>query len=316
MGNLCDSAVQDLTCEVDPARIPVMVGAAAGNAVKRCPLCGACGPVTVLPGNRRTLKRCRRCRVAYLSPRPTESDMSAFFANEYISTDEDVEVRFGTRPRKYLRRVAGFIRQRKSGGRILDLGCAGGYFLDRFFSAQDWEKWGVDLSKFAATSARNKSIRVHTGDIHSAALPEGAFDAVTVLDTLFYFPEPSRELGAIHRALKPNGLLVITAPCAGSHIWRNTGWRAEIFGGSRNSVLETRHLFFYNPRSLTFLLRRSSFEIIAVQPLPAIDQGSFWRNRLADAYHAMSHVVWFLTLSRLMLAPRFMVAAIPRSMCF
>jgi SAM-dependent methyltransferase len=311
MGNFSGPVVPNLNPDLDLPPSPAVDDAAAGDkGAERCPLCGALGPATILAGTVRSLRNCSLCGVSYLDPPPSQSELAAFFANEYISTDEDLDVRFGTRPTRYLRQVAGFIHQRKSCGRILDLGCAGGYFLDRFFQAPAWEKWGVDLSKFAAARARTKSIRVHTGDIHSAPLPGSGFDAVTVLDTFFYFLEPWRELKAIRRALKPNGLLVITTPCAGSHIWRNTGWRAKLFGCSQNSLLQTRHLFFYSPRSLTFLLRRSSFQIIAIQPLPAIDQGSFYRNRLADGYHAMSKAVWVLSLSRLMLAPRFMVAAI------
>jgi len=239
--------------------------------------------------------------------------LDAFFAEEYISTDQDVEVRFGTRPENYLRKVASFIHRHKSGGRILDLGCAGGHFLDRFFPAPAWEKWGVDLSKFAAARARAKGIRVPSGDITSAILPRGEFDVVTVLDTFFYFLEPWRELEAVRRALKPDGLLVITAPSAAVHIWRNRGWRAKLFRQSQSPLLQTHHLFFYNPRTMASLLGRSQFRMVAVRPLPATAQGSLLRNAAAGGYFAASLAAWELSRFRIMLAPRFMVAAVPCS---
>jgi len=278
---------------------------------EQCPLCSGRKPLIILEGMSRSLVKCSHCGVAYLCPQPPESERVDFFSEEYISTDEDVEVRFGTRPQKSLSKVARYIHKRKIHGRILDLGCAGGHFLDAFFHAPDWDKWGVDLSKFAAQTAMTKSIRMHTGDIHSASLPPFSFDVVTVLDTFYYFPQPRRELEAIRKILKPDGLLVLVLTSARSHIWRNTGWRTRVLGGSQGSLFESHHVFFYDPPAIRDTLSRSGFRIDSIHPLPAIDQGSFLRNGLAAGYFAMSVAGWCLSGARLMLGPRFFVAASP-----
>jgi SAM-dependent methyltransferase len=222
-----------------------------------------------------------------------------------------VEIRFGTGPEKSLLKVARFIHKRRAGGRILDLGCAGGHFLDRYFCTLDWEKWGVELSKFAAARAMTKAIRVHVGDIHTAELPATSFDVVTVLDTFYYFSEPRRELEAIRRILKPDGLLVLVLTCATSHIWRNTGWIGRLAGRAHASFLESHHVYFYNPKAITSVLRSSGFHVSSLQALPANDQGNSLRNALANGYFAASTVAWHLSGERLMLGPRFLVAALP-----
>src|SRR5271169_7001117 len=142
----------------------------------QCPLCSTSVPSVILAGTTRNLMKCQSCKVAYLYPRPSEQELVSFFSEEYISTDEDVEIRFGTGPEKSLGKVARFIHGLRGRGRILDIGCAGGHFLDRYFHTSAWEKWGVELSKFAAGRAMRKEIRIQVGDIHSAALPASSFD--------------------------------------------------------------------------------------------------------------------------------------------
>jgi SAM-dependent methyltransferase len=156
-----------------------------------------------------------------------------------------------------------------------------------------------------------KSIRMHTGDIHSASLPPLSFDVVTVLDTFYYFPQPRRELDAIRKILKPDGLLVLVLVSARSHLWRNTGWRTSLLGGPKGSLFDSHHVFFYDPPAIRATLSRSGFRIDSIRPLPAIDQGNSLRNGLARGYFAMSVAAWYLSRARLMLGPRFLVAASP-----
>jgi SAM-dependent methyltransferase len=280
----------------------------AGNL---CPLCFAPKPFVVLASIARNLMKCSNCSVAYLDPRPAKRELFELFANEYITRNEDVEVRFGTRVEKSHKQVARFINNRKASGRILDIGCAGGYFLDRYFQTSAWEKWGVELSRFAAARATAKAIQVHVGDIHSADLPGASFDVVTVLDTFYYFSEPLRELDAIRRILKPSGLLVIVLPHADIHIRRNTGWMSKVFAESRTALLESTHLFFYNPKSMMSILDGSRFRVRSLRPLCALGQSSFLQNGLAIGYSALSAAAWHLSRGRLMLGPRFLVAATP-----
>jgi SAM-dependent methyltransferase len=277
----------------------------------QCPLCSKSVPTVILAGTTRKLMKCHRCGAAYLYPRPSEQELVSFFSEEYISTDEDVEIRFGTGPERSLCRVADFIHGLRGRGRILDVGCAGGHFLGRYFHTSAWEKWGVELSKFAAGRAMRKEIHIQVGDIHSAALPASSFDVVTVLDTFYYFSEPRRELNVIRRILKPDGLLVLVLTCATSHVWRNTGWMGKLAGRTQDAFLESHHVFFYNPKAITSVLRGAGFRVFFLQPLPANDQGNSLRNAVASGYFALSSMAWYFSGARLMLGPRFLVAAVP-----
>ena len=75
------------------------------------------------------------------------------------------------------------------------------------------------------------------------------------------------------------------------------------------AILESNHLFFSDLKSMTALLGRSHFRVTGLRPLRALHQLGSLRNGLATVYSAVSAAVWYLSGARLMLSPRFLVAA-------
>jgi SAM-dependent methyltransferase len=198
-------------------------------------------------------------------------------------------------------------------GRILDVGCATGHFLSRFFHGGGWETWGVDLSKPAIIFAAAKNIRLHVGDTRSAKFPTGFFDVVTVLDTFYYFQEPLLELQEFKRILKPDGLLVIEVPLAGARLWRLTTRLGEFLGGGKRALFETNdHLFFYGTESLSRILVESEFVVLEMLPLRSNRQNVMMKDVLYFLYDILSRILWKLSGARVMLGPRLLVLARPR----
>jgi SAM-dependent methyltransferase len=284
--------------------------ARTGSSGETCPLCFSANIKMIRHGLKRRLMKCSSCSVAYLDPWPTAPEITGFFAHSYIATDEDSEVRFGTRQEKSLSQVAAMIQSERSKGRILDIGCAGGHFL-RLFPKPAWEKYGVELSKHAVAKAREKGITVHEGDIHSARFPAACFDVITALDTFYYFADPRSELAEIRRLLKPGGMLTLVFTCAKSHTWRNRGLISMLLGGTTTSLLESNHLYFYEPDSARYILEASNFLVRSICPWPATGQPTRSRERVFQLYSRLSAVAWRLSKSRWMLGPRFLVTAVP-----
>ena len=275
-----------------------------------CPLCsgGVLNPVS--EHNRKQLMKCAQCGARFVLPQPTPSALTAHFENDRQLNGENLEMKFERNREQVLARVAGCIQSVKKGGSILDVGCATGFFLARFFSPTNWEMCGLDLSARAVEKALRKGIRVHQQSIHNAAFADGSFDVISVIDTFYYFLEPQRELAAFHRVLKPDGILVLELPLAESRIWRTSHQLGKLLSSARRQLLETSdHLFYYNPKSINFLLGRCGFQVEAVLPLPGNRQGYFLRNLIYRAYSALSLVLHFLSGARIMLGPRFLVVA-------
>lgn len=277
-----------------------------------CPLCFRRGVTAmVLADADRRLKKCRVCDVHYVEPMPSRQEISAHFSDEYITSEERLENSFGRTREEVFSRVARYVQKRKISGRILDVGCAGGYFLHRFFAHRRWEGFGVEPSKFAAVRAGERGITIYCTDLISADLPPSSFDVVTVLDTFYYFPEPRRELRAIRRVLKPSGLLVVELPLGSSQIWRNATKPGRLLGGTPRSLLGSGHVFFYTPKSVSHVLRECGFKPEEYVPLPGNAQRTAYLNLAYRAYYSVSFLLWYLTRGRVMLGPAFLVAASP-----
>jgi SAM-dependent methyltransferase len=284
--------------------------ASATSAV--CRLCRTVDRTSVLVSNPiRRLVKCKACGVAFLSPEPDPGQLSNHMAEHYITDEIQTEHNFGKARESVISRVAALVRSRRTRGRILDIGCAGGYFLGKYFSSPDWECFGVEPSKYGASKAASKGITVFRGDLSSVQLPAGYFDVVTIFDTLSYFRTPEQDLRVLRGAMKKNALLVIEQPVADTHIWRHATKLGRLLGGAPMSLLESGHNFLYDPLSMKVLLRESGFEITAVDTLPGNKQRHPVRDALFSVYYSASRLAWISSRHKLMLGPNFVVTATP-----
>lgn len=281
-------------------------------AMGTCRLCSVPGRTTVVvKGFEKALARCHSCKAVFLEPPPDEATFTTEFEQRHITSDDRLEKFFGAKRDPVLSFVARRIRQNKKRGHVLDVGCAGGHFLDRFFTISEWQKSGVEPLRFAAARAREKRISIYQGSLASVELPSCAFDVITALGVLMYFREPRNELGKLRKALRPGGILVIELPLAEAQLWRNSPKLSRIIVGKSRSLLGSGHLFYYNVESLTFLLREAGFRVNQMLPVPAMKQRNAYQDLLSGVYYHASRSIWTLSSRHIMLGPDFLALASP-----
>ncbi|GAB4430973.1 MAG: class I SAM-dependent methyltransferase [Chloroflexi bacterium OHK40] len=190
-----------------------------------CPLCGASAgdllvetPDLLYPGPERfRMLSCRVCGHLYQSPRPGPEQIARYYPAEYLSfqpaiADIPSPLRRLELRRYYAARRRMVERSVGRGGRILDVGCATGNFLDTMRRA-GWHAQGVEPSPEAAAYARERlGLDVITGRLEEAGLPGVAFDAVTFWDVLEHVHQPQATLAEAARILRPGGILVLGLP--------------------------------------------------------------------------------------------------------
>lgn len=123
----------------------------------------------------------------------------------------------------------------KSGGKILDVGCGLGKFLELFHSPL-WERYGVDISDVAVREARTRGIQIKAYE-QGYDYPEEWFDVIVFRGSIQHLDTPFAVIKRCIELLKPGGLMVfLSTPNANSLCYK-------LFGG----------LPFLNPR-LNFLI--------------------------------------------------------------
>ena len=138
-------------------------------------------------------------------------------------------------------------------GRILDVGCAYGFMLQRF--PDRYEKYGIDVSAHAITEAKKRnprSIFKISGAENKLPFPNNFFDVIICNDVLEHLENPGVALKNIHRILKPGGILYVNTP--------NFNWlRKNLFAYADK---KEHHISLLSHQTLLSLLNRTGFKIL------------------------------------------------------
>jgi ubiquinone/menaquinone biosynthesis C-methylase UbiE len=275
-----------------------------------CPLCSGAQQRTLSEGGGTYLRKCMECGSIYITPQPALHKVVAHFEGDRGYDEQELKQKFEVNRKEVLCRVAEWILSERKGGKILDVGCATGLFLECFFMGRDWQACGVDLSPAAVQIARKKGIKVWQGDLHSAQFPETTFDVITMLDAFYYLPKPLTALSELSRILKQDGSLLLELPMATTRLWRMSSRLGKALTRSRGSVLQNSdHLFYFTPRAISHLLTSCGFQVDKIIPLPANRQPTVLKNLAAQVYSGCSCLLTYMFQSTICFTPRYLVVA-------
>ncbi|HEY2821897.1 MAG TPA: class I SAM-dependent methyltransferase [Candidatus Acidoferrum sp.] len=102
---------------------------------------------------------------------------------------------------------------------ILDVGCGGGRTIRKYAAAaSDGMVYGVDYAKgsVAASRAENREaikagrVEIQQASVSELPFPDAKFDLVSAVETIYYWPDPAKDLAEILRVLKPGGRVIVT----------------------------------------------------------------------------------------------------------
>jgi SAM-dependent methyltransferase len=202
--------------------------------------------------------RCSNCGLIYLSPRPSESQITQYYASDYqpymlaIEDDPSCLNRILRYYDQY-KRCNAVTSKVKKPGKILDIGCSTGIFLQGMLK-RGWETFGVEPSEYAASYATKRfGLNVKQCVLEEANFPSSFFDVITMWDVLEHLYNPKHTLNEINRILKPGGLLLINIPNPESweRNWFNMYWAGWDI---------PRHLYLFNQNTISQLLLDAQFE--------------------------------------------------------
>jgi SAM-dependent methyltransferase len=195
--------------------------------------------------------RCSVCGCGQTLPRPTEGELSAFYAKEY---SYDAHVLIANEKRWRARRILDSAL-RDADRSVLDVGCMYGYLLEEALSRGVTRANGVELSSGPARQARDRSLDVFTGTIEefAARAPE-PFDLVVAQHVLEHVPDLGSFLRTARKLVAPGGRLCVCVP--------NFDARARrVFRRAWGWYQVPVHLHHFGRRALDELLDQNGFQV-------------------------------------------------------
>ena len=141
-----------------------------------------------------------------------------------------------------------FIRGFRASGKLLEVGCAYGFFLHE--ASNYFDVAGIELAEKAAEHCRAQGLPVLNGVADQDTLARiGGIDVIVLLDVIEHLPAPAETLALCSNYLNPEGLIIITTGDFSSMV-------AKLSGANWRLMTPPQHLWYFTPESIRQLSRR------------------------------------------------------------
>lgn len=204
--------------------------------------------------------KCTDCKLVYSLPQNTESLERIYDERYYHSENPHLGYSNYEGYERLLKKTFSLrlaeVEKRVEKGRILDVGCAMGFFLE-VAGERGWDAYGVEVSPYAAGYAKSRGLSAFQGELSGVDFPLDFFRAVTIWDLFEGLADPLSTLTSARDFLRADGMLVIGTPNVESLAPRLLGKNWAHFKPSENR-------FYYSPQTIARMLTKAGFRVIAV----------------------------------------------------
>lgn len=187
--------------------------------------------------------QCLSCRHIFTNPMPE-------LEPHYQDVVDDTYLNSSEQRQRTARCLLKKIVRHKDNGRLLDIGCSTGFFLDEAQAVFDVE--GLEASNWAANIAA-KHHKIYR-DIEKI-FPNEQYDVISLLGVIEHFENPAAIIREVSKRLKPTGLLVLYTGDVEAWLPRLLGKKWWWYQGM--------HLHFFSKRGCIRLLEENQLHVIA-----------------------------------------------------
>lgn len=237
--------------------------------VDRCQLCGGDQRAVRFQEGVHRVVECRGCRLVYVTPRLQGEALRAVYDGNYWKSSSPRERGYADYVgesaiylKTFRRRMAVVRPHLPARARILDVGCAAGYFL-RVAASEGHDVHGVEVSASIGAEAQRAigADRVHVGSLEEAIKAKGfapaSFDLVTLWDVIEHVPDPQSLLRTIYPLISPRGTLLVETQNVDS------SW-ARLLGRRWQHFKHDEHLYHFAPNTVRRLLADCGFQVMSL----------------------------------------------------
>lgn len=253
-----------------------------------CPVCDGSDNTLILKakdyrfgltGDIFNIVKCNVCDFTFLNPRPHEAVIQKYYPQGFNRQDRSfsyliLKPFFTLAQRNTLR----LLKKYKQGGKILDIGCGNGEFI-QYLYLNGYGVYGIEQNSGAKEYAcRLIKDKILYKDIQQCNFEPESFDIVTMLQSLEHIYDLNNLFKEVHRILKRDGILYICAPDINFYEY-------FLFGKYAYNLEVPRHLYFFNRKTVSKMLLKYGFIV------KTITGDSLWDfvSTPASFYHSMMY---------------------------
>lgn len=222
----------------------------------KCIFCGTESNYVVIEENGYKGKKCPRCGLIYISPRPSFDEIVNLYGhdNAHISAESHIYAEFSKRlyARHHLRLIRSFVKS----GELLEIGAGAGYFLDEARKI-GFNPHGLEFNPIQAHYIRNNlGIFCDESSLNTSIFQGKRFDVIYHCDVISHFFDPISDFKQINELMKNNSFLVFETG--------NLGEVKQIYFKYFQRFQYPDHLFFFSTDNLVSLLKKTGFDVVKI----------------------------------------------------
>lgn len=144
-------------------------------------------------------------------------------------------------------------------GRVLDVGCDGGFLTDKIRNSSGVPVVGLDLNKDSVYHAKEcYSLPVLVGDGIHLPFRSEVFDLITCIEVLEHSQHPDKIIEESYRCLKRGGYFIVFVPS--NNLLFRLIW--FFWSGTFGRTWKGAHVYSFNERGLRTLLENNDMKIV------------------------------------------------------
>lgn len=197
--------------------------------------------------------RCNECGLLRSSPILSHAALEALYAKSHFAYAGEATFTRRTYG-DYLRRALAHVRDR---GRLIEVGCGNGFFLEEALEQGFRNVGGVEPSLEAARLASDRvREKIHPGFYTRESFPKEHADALCAFQVFDHVPDPAALLEAAREHLVPGGVALFINHDAGA-------LSAKLLG-ERSPIINVEHTVLFDRKTMRRIFEKHGFRVVEV----------------------------------------------------
>lgn len=170
--------------------------------------------------------------------------------------------------------------------RLLDVGCAHGWFLEAA-QLRGYTVTGIEPDSEIGAMAQQKGFDVRVGFFPDELRPDETFDVISFNDVLEHIPNVAGAVADVAQHLASGGLLVVNIPVSSGIFYRTANLLQRVgihgpFDRMWQRHFPSPHMSYFQPAQLQQLVEQFGLHSVYQGSLPSLETAGLWSRLRYD----------------------------------